>query len=113
MIPAGNEVISDPPDGTGLHVYQELFQSAVGLAGAGQNFDGNGRYMRASAGGGSIQVQTPSRRPGADRCSATPCCRRSGTRPAYPGKAPPLRRDVPCYKNAVPNLNNVSTGAGP
>ena len=27
--------------------------------------------------------------------------------------APPLRRDVPCYRNQVPNLNNAQTGAGP
>jgi hypothetical protein len=26
---------------------------------------------------------------------------------------PPLKRSVPCFKNAAPNLNNVRTGAGP
>ena len=36
-----------------------------------------------------------------------------GTRPAYTGKAPPINRKVACYKNAKPNLNKVSTGAGP
>ena len=34
LIPTGNEFIQDPPLTTGLQVYQELFQSAVGLAGA-------------------------------------------------------------------------------
>ncbi len=50
VIPTGNERISDPPLTTGLQVYQELFQSAVGLAGVGQNFDGNGRYVRSVGG---------------------------------------------------------------
>ena len=69
---------------TGLMAYQELFQSAVGLAGVGQNFDGNGRYLRAAAGGGSDRVQTGrSGRP--DRCSATRSCRRSGR--AQPSRA--------------------------
>ena len=50
VIPTGNERIQDPPLTTGLQAYQELFQSAVGLAGVGQNFDGNGRYVRAQRG---------------------------------------------------------------
>ena len=60
VIPTGNERISDPPLTTGLQVYQELFQSAVGLASIGQNFDGNGRYVRSAAGGGSDRVATGS-----------------------------------------------------
>jgi hypothetical protein len=112
VIPAGNEVINDPPSSTGVHVYQELFQAAVGIAGAGQNFDGNGRYMRASAGGGSLQVQTPvvsTDGPLYGNAVLPPL----GTRPAFESKAPPLRRDVACYTNAVPNLNSVRTGVGP
>ena len=60
IIPAGNQRISDPPITTGLQVYQEFFQSAVGLAGAAGNFDGNGRFLRAVAGGGPYQQATPS-----------------------------------------------------
>ena len=36
-----------------------------------------------------------------------------GTRPAWPGKAPPLSAATPCYQNAAPDLNSVSTGAAP
>jgi phospholipid/cholesterol/gamma-HCH transport system substrate-binding protein len=112
VIPTGNQVIQDPPVSTGLPVYRELFQSAVGLAGIAQNFDGNGRYVRSTAGGGSDRVATGS------LASTGPLYGNAvlaplGTRPAYPGKAPPLRRDVPCFKSSAPNLNNVSTGAGP
>jgi hypothetical protein len=35
-----------------------------------------------------------------------------GTRPAFTSP-PPIRRDVPCYKNPAPNLNAATTGAGP
>ncbi|HXO07814.1 MAG TPA: MlaD family protein [Solirubrobacteraceae bacterium] len=112
VIPTGNQKISDPPITTGLHVYQELFQSAVGLAGVGQNFDGNGRYVRAAAGGGADRVQTGS------LGSSGPLFGNAvlpplGTRPAFPGKAPPVRDDVPCFKNPQPNLNAAKTGVGP
>jgi ABC-type transporter Mla subunit MlaD len=113
IVPAGNEVIQDPPNGsTGLQVYREFFQSAVGLGGAAQNFDGNGRYMRASAGGGSVRAQTsfvPNFGPLFGNFVLPPL----GTRPAYPRSAPPVRRDIPCYKNAVPDVNRVTTGAAP
>lgn len=112
VIPTGNAVIKDPPVGTGLPVYQELFQTAVGIAGSSQNFDGNGRYARASAGGGSLQVQTPPL-PANGALYGNAVLAPLGTRPALPAKAPPLRRDVPCYRNVVPDLNRVSTGAGP
>jgi virulence factor Mce-like protein len=112
VIPTGNAVIKDPPVGTGLPVYQELFQSAVGIAGAASNFDGNGRYVRSSAGGGSILVQSsplPAYGPLFGNAVVSPL----GTRPAFAGSPPPLRRDVPCYRNAAPDLNSASTGAGP
>jgi phospholipid/cholesterol/gamma-HCH transport system substrate-binding protein len=112
LIPTGNEFIQDPPNTTGQQVYQELFQSAVGIAGAAGNFDGNGRYVRSSAGGGDVQVQTPSI-PHLGPLYGNAILPPLGTRPAYTGKAPPLRRDVACSKNPAPNLNNVTTGAGP
>lgn len=112
IIPAGNEVIDDPPISTGIPVYREFFQSAVGLAGAAGNFDGNGRYVRASAGGGSDLVAT-SPIPGFGPLYGNAVLPPLGTRPAWPGQAPPLRRDVPCYRNPVPNLNLVSTGGTP
>ena len=112
VVPTGNQVISDPPVGTGEKVYQELFQSAVGLAGAAQNFDGNGRYMRASVAGGSTLVQTPSL-PTNGPLFGNAVLAPLGTRPAFAAKAPPLRSNVPCYRNAVPDLNSAATGAGP
>jgi phospholipid/cholesterol/gamma-HCH transport system substrate-binding protein len=111
LIPTGNERILDPPATTGLQLYQELFQSAVGIAGASGNFDGNGRYVRASAGGGADQVQTPSI-PAQGPLYGNAVLPPLGTRPAFT-TPPPIRRDVPCYKNPAPNLNAVTTGAAP
>jgi phospholipid/cholesterol/gamma-HCH transport system substrate-binding protein len=112
VIPTGNESIQDPPVSTGLQVYQELFQSAVGLAGTVQNFDGNGRYARAAPAGGSDRVVTGSLK-GSGPLYGNAVLTPLGTRPAYPGKQPPLRRDVPCMDSSPPNLNSAKTGVGP
>jgi virulence factor Mce-like protein len=112
LIPTGNEYVQDPPLTTGLQLYQELFQSAVGIAGSAQNFDGNGRYVRSSAAGGSDRVQTGAL--GADgplygNAVLTPL----GTRPAYPGTQPPINDKVACLRSAPANLNSATTGTGP
>lgn len=112
LIPTGNQRIQDPPLTTGLQVYQELFQSAVGLAGVAQNFDGNGRYARAVAGGGSDRVQTGAL-PGTGPLYGNAVVPPLGTRPAYPGKQPPLNSTIPCFKTVPPNLSAAMTGAGP
>jgi phospholipid/cholesterol/gamma-HCH transport system substrate-binding protein len=112
LIPVGNEVIADPPVGTGNPVYQELFQSAVGLTSFSQNFDGNGRYVRSQAGGGDIRIQTASV-PGVGPLFGNAVLQPLGTRPAWPGQAPPLRSGVACASNPAPDVNNVVTGGTP
>jgi phospholipid/cholesterol/gamma-HCH transport system substrate-binding protein len=112
LVPTGNEVIQDPPIGTGLQLYQELFQGAVGLAGASQNFDGNGRYVRSLAGGGAAQAHS-SPIPGQGPLYGNFVLPPLGTRPAFPGKSPPLRSSVACYRNAPPDLNSAQTGGTP
>ena len=115
LVPTGDEKItvdSSPPNG--LSVYQQLYQSAVGLAGATQNFDGNGRYVRATVGGGAIQVQTQAlSSSGALYGNAVlPVL---GTFPSWPssGRAPALKSSVPCYTQSPPNLNSARRGNGP
>jgi phospholipid/cholesterol/gamma-HCH transport system substrate-binding protein len=112
IIPTGNETISDPPVTTGLRVYQELFQSAVGLASSAQNFDGNGRYLRATTGGGSDRVATSSL-PGGGPLYGSAVLPALGTRPAFAAAAPAVRSNVACYRNPAPALNRVTTGTGP
>ena len=112
LVPTGNTVIQDPPLTSGVPVYQELLESAVGIAGAGQNFDGNGRYLRSTPAGGPTAVQTSvlgSQGPLFGNAVIPPL----GTRPAWPGQAPPVKGSKPCYQNAAPDLNRVTTGTGP
>jgi hypothetical protein len=112
LIPTGNVAIQDPPVSSGVPVYEELLQSAVGIAGAAQNFDGNGRYIRSQPAGGSTPVQTSvlgSQGPLFGNAVLAPL----GTRPAWPGGAPPVKSGKPCAQNPAPNLNAVATGAGP
>lgn len=111
-IPTGDEVIQDPPSTAGLPAYQELFQSAVGLAGASGNLDGNGRYLRSTVGGGSELVQTSVVK-GLGPLFGNQVLTPLGTRPAYPGQAPPIKRSIPCFKNHAPNLNAAKTGGTP
>ena len=111
-IPTGDQVIQDPPVSTGLRSYQELFQSAVGLAGASGNLDGNGRYLRSAVGGGSQLVQT-SNVTGLGPLFGNQILAPLGTRPAFGGAAPPVRRDVACFRNRAPNLNSARTGGTP
>ena len=112
VIPTGNERISDPPLTTGLQLYQELFQSSVGLASIAQNFDGNGRYVRSTAGGGADRVATGAL-PGAGPLYGNAVLAPLGTRPAFAGTAPPVRSDVACGTTGAPNLNAARTGVGP
>jgi phospholipid/cholesterol/gamma-HCH transport system substrate-binding protein len=112
IIPTGNERISDPPVTTGLRDYQELFQSAVGIASATQDFDGNGRYVRSTSAGGSTLVHTAAAKlngPIYGNAVLAPL----GVRPTTGGSAPPINRTALCGKQAVPNLNAAQTGAGP
>jgi phospholipid/cholesterol/gamma-HCH transport system substrate-binding protein len=112
LVPTGNEVIKDPPLNNAVPVYQELLQTSVGLASAVQNFDGNGRYLRSTPAGGSVAVQTSnlgSQGPLYGNAVLQPL----GTRPAWPGQAPPVKSTRPCAQNAAPDLNRVNTGAGP
>ncbi len=44
---------------TGGPNYREFLYTLVNFAGAAQNFDGNGPYLRAQAGGGPVLVGEP------------------------------------------------------
>jgi phospholipid/cholesterol/gamma-HCH transport system substrate-binding protein len=112
LIPTGNEYIQDPPLTTGLQAYQELFQSAVGLASLSGNFDGNGRYVRSTAAGGADRVATGNL-PGGGPLYGNAVLAPLGTRPAYPGHQPPIDGNVPCFSSAPANLNSATTGVGP
>ena len=74
----------------------------VGLAGEGQNFDGNGSYVRFQPGGGDQTVSLGGSGGQADKVFANAILKPLGTRPAYPGRRPPYKPDVPCYTTRCP-----------
>jgi phospholipid/cholesterol/gamma-HCH transport system substrate-binding protein len=113
IIPTGDERISDPPITTGLRDYQELFQSAVGIASSAQGFDGAGRYLRSTLGGGSDLVQTKSTATSQGPVFGNAVLPPLGTRPAFAGAAPAIDRTALCGSQPVPKLNSATTGEGP
>jgi phospholipid/cholesterol/gamma-HCH transport system substrate-binding protein len=113
IIPTGNERVADPPLTTGLQNYQELLQGAVGLASASGGFDGNGRYIRSTLGGGDLRVATATTKVSGGPVYGNAVLPPLGTRPAFTGTAPPIDRDVPCGREAPAALNAATTGEGP
>jgi len=123
LVPTGNVAIDD--DGgaypsslvTGQPNFREFFYSTVGLAGESQNFDGNGPYVRFQAGGGPelVRMAMPGGAALNDSVWGHNISPPLGIRPALPaGGKPPFRMDVPCYTQAVPDINSdVAAATGP
>lgn len=123
VLPAGDVRLDDgalttrSADGSAVEAYKEFWYGLVGLSSAGQSFDGNGAYLRAAAAGGEWAVYTgQSKYASGTRVSRTlvglTTERPLGTRPLYPSREPAIRTDVPCHRNAVPDLNGPQAGPG-
>jgi phospholipid/cholesterol/gamma-HCH transport system substrate-binding protein len=110
VLPTGDVKIDDGPLSSGAENYKEFWYTMVGLAGEGQNFDGNGMYVRFQPGGGDQTVSMGGSGGLADKLFANAILKPLGTRPAFPGKRPPYKPDAPCYKSTPPNLNGAPTG---
>jgi phospholipid/cholesterol/gamma-HCH transport system substrate-binding protein len=104
VLPTGDVVIQDEFT-SGVENYKEFFYTLVGLSGEGQNFDGNGMYVRFQTGGGSQSVSLGSQTASSGQLFGNNVAVPLGNRPAYPGKRPPYRPDATCYKQTRPNLN--------
>jgi phospholipid/cholesterol/gamma-HCH transport system substrate-binding protein len=116
MVPTGNEVINDRFS-TGGPNYREFLYNLVNLAGAAQNFDGNGPYVRAQAGGGPVLVGEPD--PAAPKGLPAEQINYAhtiedplGTQPKLAGQ-PSLKPEVRCYTNPVPDVNGSLGQVGP
>ena len=84
VLPTGEQVIRDEFT-TGEENYKELFYGLVGLTGEGQNFDGNGQYVRFQTGGGDNVIRLgQSSLGGPPQFGALPVPS-LGTRPRLPG----------------------------
>ncbi len=110
ILPTGDIVIQDGDLTTGKENYKEFWYALVGLAGEGANVDGNGMYVRFQTGMGDQTVSTGKASITGETLFGRNGLRPIGTRPAYPGKQPPYRPDVPCYTQRLPDLNGARTG---
>ncbi len=116
MVPTMNQTIEDRFS-TGGPNYREFLYNLVNFAGAAQNFDGNGPYARAQAGGGSVLVGEPNPfgNPGtlSDAINYAHTIENPlGTQPQLGGQ-PPLKPDVRCYTNEPPDVNGRLGQVGP
>jgi hypothetical protein len=67
-------------------------------------------YVRFQPGGGSQTVSTGASSLSGDTLFGNVPDKPIGTRPAYPGRRPPYKPDVPCYTQKIPDLNGAATG---
>jgi ABC-type transporter Mla subunit MlaD len=106
LVPTGNQVINDQFS-TGQPNYREFLYSLTDFSGWGQSFDGNGPTLRVQPGGGNLLVEqkNPKGNLTTDRQdfahTVTPPL---GTQPQLGGR-PPLKPEVRCDRNPVPDLN--------
>ncbi len=106
LVPTGNQVINDQFS-TGQPNYREFLYSLTNFAGWGQNFDGNGPFLRVQPGGGNLLVEqkNPEGNLSTDkRDYAHTIAPPLGTQPQLGGRGP-LKPEVRCDSNPVPDLN--------
>lgn len=109
IIPTGNIHVDDGEFSANTENYKEFWHAVVGQAGEGQLFDGNGPLLRLSAPGGTVPVVTGKTNYRLEPLHANFTSPPLRTSPAYPNKLPPLRRDVPCHRNPVPDVNGPAS----
>jgi ABC-type transporter Mla subunit MlaD len=107
LVPTGNQVINDRFS-TGQPNYREFLYTLTNFSGWGQNFDGNGPFLRVQPGGGNILVEqkNPEGNLSTDkRDYAHTIAPPLGTQPQLGGR-PPKKPEVRCDSNPVPDVNS-------
>jgi virulence factor Mce-like protein len=108
ILPTGDIVVQDPFV-NGQPNYREFAYTLVGLAGEGQNSDGNGGYVHFQPGGGGQTVALGADSPAPTFARVFPG---TGTQPASPGRKPPYRASVPCFRSPKPEINGPWSAPG-
>jgi phospholipid/cholesterol/gamma-HCH transport system substrate-binding protein len=106
LVPTGNQVINDQFS-TGQPNYREFLYSLTDFSGWGQNFDGNGPFLRVQPGGGNLlvgQKNENGHQINEKEDYANTIAPPLGTQPRLGGR-PPLKPEVRCDSNPVPDLN--------
>jgi ABC-type transporter Mla subunit MlaD len=116
VFPSGNTKLQDGASTSGVEAYKEFWYSLAGLAGLAQNFDGNGvmSHFMVSTGSNTL-LSAPASVVGATtggkklkllaHTSQPPL----GTSPSFPASEPPYKPLVPCYTQALQNLNGPAS----
>jgi ABC-type transporter Mla subunit MlaD len=105
FVPTGNETIEDRFS-TGPN-YREFFYYLANFAGWGQNFDGNGHYLRLQPGGGDtlVKQEAPQGNLSTDKQNwANTVEPPIGLQPQLGGR-PPKKPEVRCSTQPVPDVN--------
>jgi phospholipid/cholesterol/gamma-HCH transport system substrate-binding protein len=108
--PTFTSKLQDGANTSGVTNEQEFLGALLGFNSSGQSFDGNGSFFRLLVAGGSQVVSTPpSTLPGTSTrgfpLAASTALAPLGTSPSIPTTEPPYKPLVPCYTQALPNLN--------
>ncbi|MGH2853565.1 MAG: MlaD family protein [Solirubrobacteraceae bacterium] len=110
--PAIYTKLQDGANTSGADINEEFWHAMAGLAGIGQNFDGNGAAGRFITGGAGTAILSPpptTVKPGAPPGDKTLVAQTAlapeGTSPRFPGSEPPYRPLVSCDTQTVPNFN--------
>ncbi len=114
LVPTGNQTINDQFS-TGGPSYREFLYALTDFAGWGQNFDGNGPFVRLQPGGGAqlVELKNPEGNLTTDqRAFAHTVAAPIGVQPQLGGR-PPKKPDVRCDSNPVPDLNGGLGQVGP
>jgi phospholipid/cholesterol/gamma-HCH transport system substrate-binding protein len=109
ILPSGNIKVADGNLSVPVENYKELWYSFVAQAGEGAGFDGNGSFLRLVASPGSIPIETGKTNYGKQSYFTTTALQPQRTRPLFTAKLPPLRRDVKCHTQPVPDVNGVGS----
>jgi virulence factor Mce-like protein len=107
ILPSGNIKVDDGDLSSGVESYKELWYAFVGQNGSGSGFDGNGTFLRLTAAPGPVRVETGQTNYGKQSYFMTSAFPPLRTRPAFTAKLPPLRRDVKCFTQPVPDVNGA------
>ncbi|CAB4909546.1 unannotated protein [freshwater metagenome] len=111
VIPAGNQKVEDGRFTTDRELYKSFFHGLVGLAGEGQNSDGNGPYARVQTGlGPNLLDFGPVGEQGNLLSAAADAP--IGVRPVRPDARPPYRDDRACQEQPVPDANAARSAPG-
>jgi len=120
IFPAGDVPLQDGAASTGVANYQEFYHALVGVNSEGAGFDGNGSFQRALLGGGGdnfdtgpAQIFQPT---GTLKTSGNPdyfiaraTLPPQGTSPANPGVSPPIKSNVACDTQSIPDFNGPAS----